>query len=97
MGRAPAAEVVLTNASFENLASRRDATGSTRPLVSVQGLGFVGAAMAVAVAAARDGAAPSFDVVGLDVPSPEGEAKVAALNAGNLPVPTSDSKLVSAG
>ena len=40
-------------------------TGGTRPIVAIQGLGFVGAAMAIAVASATgaDGAA-RYDVVG---------------------------------
>jgi UDP-N-acetyl-D-glucosamine dehydrogenase len=86
----------LAYASFGHLAQGREAMPSTRPVVCVQGLGFVGSAMAAAVAAAREGDAPTFDVIGLDLPGPEGEAKVAALNAGNVPVPTSDAKLVSA-
>jgi nucleotide sugar dehydrogenase len=86
----------LTYASFGDVVATRDVTPSARPVVCVQGLGFVGAAMAAAVAAARDGEQPAFDVIGVDLPGPDGEAKVAALNAGTLPVPTTDSKLVSA-
>ncbi len=59
--------------------------------VCVQGLGFVGAAMAAAVAQARtaDGA-PTFDVVGLDLPNAAGLARVNAINAGNFPFDSSD-------
>ena len=43
-----------------------------RPLVCVQGLGFVGAAMTVAVASSRDNKGHRyFDVVGLDLPTKE--------------------------
>jgi nucleotide sugar dehydrogenase len=53
--------------------------------------------MAIAVADARrpDGS-PCFNVVGVDLPTPEGEAKVAALNSGRLPVATTDGKLAAA-
>jgi UDP-N-acetyl-D-glucosamine dehydrogenase len=81
----------LAHASFGDRVA-----AESRPVVCVQGLGFVGSAMAAAVAAARDGGAPAFHVIGIDLPGLEGEEKVAALNAGNVPVATSDSKLVSA-
>ena len=68
-----------------------------RPVVCVQGLGFVGSAMAIAVADARlpDGT-PAFNVIGVDLPTPEGRAKAAALNEGRLPVTTTDEKLSAA-
>ena len=68
-----------------------------RPVVCVQGLGFVGSAMAIAVADARrsDGS-PAFNVIGVELPSVEGRAKTAAINAGRLPVTTTDEKLASA-
>ena len=68
-----------------------------RPLVCVQGLGFVGVAMALAVASARgpDGK-PIYDVAGVELETPAGLATVAALNAGRLPFQTTDPKLVDA-
>ena len=65
-----------------------------RPVVCVQGLGFVGSAMAIAVADARrpDGT-PSYNVIGVELPTPEGRAKVAAINGGRLQVATTDEKL----
>lgn len=71
---------------------RSDAT--ERPVVCVQGLGFVGSAMATAVAAARraDGS-PCFNVVGVELANDLGHAKVEAINAGRLPVATTDSRL----
>ena len=53
--------------------------------------------MAIAVADARraDGT-PSFNVIGVDLPTPEGRAKAAGINAGQLPVATTDEKLRSA-
>jgi nucleotide sugar dehydrogenase len=68
-----------------------------RPLVCVQGLGFVGSAMAIAVASAcePDGT-PCFDVAGVELATPDGEAKVQAINAGRVPVATTDEKLPAA-
>ncbi len=70
---------------------------SARPVVCVQGLGFVGAAMAIAVAHARDAAGePAFDVVGVEIDTPDGRAKVEAINAGRLPMAVADEKLAAA-
>jgi UDP-N-acetyl-D-glucosamine dehydrogenase len=67
---------------------------SGRTVVCIQGLGFVGAAMAAAVAHAQDSEGqPQFDVLGVDLPTPEGQAKVDALNSGRSPVPTNDKTL----
>lgn len=68
-----------------------------RELVCVQGLGFVGAAMAAAVASARgpDGA-PLYNVVGVDLPTPDGRSRIAAINEGRFPFPTTDRKLRAA-
>jgi nucleotide sugar dehydrogenase len=62
--------------------------------VCVQGLGFVGTAMALAVASARrpDGA-PSYDVVGVELDTPEGTEKVGSINGGRLPIKSSDPKM----
>ena len=68
-----------------------------RPVVCVQGLGFVGAAMAVSIAAARDAnGLPVFNVIGVDIPVPDGLASIAAINEGRFPHATNDSKLKSA-
>lgn len=68
-----------------------------RPVVCVQGLGFVGAAMAVAVASARDlSGSPCFNVIGVDLSSGEGMKKIDAINAGQLPLNSVDTELKSA-
>ncbi|MEP6909074.1 MAG: nucleotide sugar dehydrogenase [Actinomycetota bacterium] len=73
------------------------AGASQRPLVCIQGLGFVGSAMAIAVASAsRPGGEVCFDVAGVDLPSPDGERKVEAINAGRVSVATTDVKLAAA-
>jgi nucleotide sugar dehydrogenase len=68
-----------------------------RKIVCVQGLGFVGAANAIAIASARDGAGdPLYAVVGVDLPSESGRERAAALNRGAFPFPTTDAALVAA-
>lgn len=85
--------------SFSDLSAAvgRKAGVHERPVVCVQGLGFVGSAMAVAIADARrvDGS-PCFNVVGVDLPTVEGRTKVEAINAGRLPVAATDRKLADA-
>jgi UDP-N-acetyl-D-glucosamine dehydrogenase len=67
------------------------------PVVAVQGLGFVGAAMATAVADARGRTGrPCFNVIGVDLPTPYGIGKVDAINSGNLPVVVTDGRLENA-
>ena len=81
---------------FEDLVRELGLTppAAKRPVVCVQGLGFVGAAMAVAVADAGDKAGERrFNVVGVDLPTPEGAAKVDAINSGRFPVATVDTRL----
>ena len=59
-------------------------------------MGFVGAAMAAAVAAARnETGAPIFDVVGLDLPTQQGSQRIKAINAGCFPFETTDPDLKS--
>lgn len=68
-----------------------------RKIVCVQGLGFVGAANAVAIASARDGAGdPLYSVVGVDLPTASGRERAAALNQGAFPFATTDTTLVDA-
>jgi nucleotide sugar dehydrogenase len=53
--------------------------------------------MAIAVAnACRPDGEPCFDVVGVELPTPDGEAKVSAINEGRVPVRTTDRKLAAA-
>jgi nucleotide sugar dehydrogenase len=62
--------------------------------VCVQGLGFVGAAMVAAISAARDSHGhPWFEVVGVDLPTASGQARIDALNAGCFPFETTDATL----
>ena len=74
--------------SFSDVAGTigRPAPPPQRPVVCVQGLGFVGTAMAIAVANARDSSgSPHFNVIGVDLPTCEGLAKVEAINSGTFP------------
>ncbi|MGH3084705.1 MAG: nucleotide sugar dehydrogenase [Gaiellaceae bacterium] len=84
---------------FQHLARQigRDLGLPNLPVVCIQGLGFVGVAMATAVADARDrDGAPLFNVIGVDLPTAQGAAKVDAINSGRLPIATTDRKLAEA-
>lgn len=71
-----------------------DTFNEKRKVVCVQGLGFVGAAMSVAIASARDREGkPIYNVIGVDVPDEAGKRKVNALNEGIFPFENSDKKL----
>lgn len=81
-----------------------------RPVVAVQGLGFVGAAMAIAVASAgtpngtvgdgggtHEGAAGArYTVVGVDLGDAAGRQRIDAVNAGRFPFETTDAELTAA-
>lgn len=65
------------------------------PIVCIQGLGFVGAAMAVAVSSAVDGYGnPKYNVIGLDLPNERGKKIVDEINSGVFPFESTDSKLL---
>lgn len=64
--------------------------------VCVQGLGFVGAAMSVAIARALDlNGKPRYRVIGIDLPNEAGQARVDDFNEGVFPYSTTDKKLTS--
>ena len=96
IGVADAEDPGFEDGSFAKLAraAGHEAAAGDRPVVCVQGLGFVGSAMAIAVGDARypDGA-PRFNVAGLDLPTPDGLDKIEAINAGRLAVAASDDAL----
>ena len=62
--------------------------------VVIQGLGFVGSAMAVAVASKlnNDGK-PLFHVTGIDLPSDVGQERIDCINSAEFPFKTNDKKL----
>ena len=65
--------------------------------ICIQGLGFVGAAMATAVANAKEtNGSPCFDVVGVDLPNEYGQNRVDKFPRGEFPFATSDEHLLSA-
>jgi nucleotide sugar dehydrogenase len=75
----------------------RNGDSMLKQTVCVQGLGFVGSAMATAVALARgDDGSAAFDVIGVDLATPTGLKRIEAINAGRFPFETSDSKLEAA-
>lgn len=66
------------------------------PIVCIQGLGFVGAAMAVAVATSKNSKnKPIFNVVGVDLQTQIGIHRVNSLNNGEFPFQTTDKKLIN--
>ena len=87
----------MPQANPNNLGSRSTPEGDNVSLVCVQGLGFVGAANAVAIASARDEAGrPLFRVVGVDQATELGRERVAAINSGRFPFSTTDNRLAEA-
>ncbi|MBI4222429.1 MAG: nucleotide sugar dehydrogenase [Planctomycetes bacterium] len=66
-----------------------DKTQIKRPLVCIQGVGFVGLAIATVIANSfnRDGS-PLYDVVGID--TPDNQCKLDLINKGKLPFKTED-------
>ena len=63
--------------------------------VFVQGLGFVGSAMLTAVAQSKNqNGDPNYRVVGVDLDNPLGSSRVASINKGEFPFPTSDKDLI---
>lgn len=70
-----------------------------RPVVCVQGLGFVGSAMAIAIANARGGVAghgggpPLYSVVGVDLPNGAGRHRVDSIRRGRMPFPGGDPQM----
>ena len=68
-----------------------------RRIVCVQGLGFVGSAMALAIANAKDNAGePLYNVIGIDVPDEAGYRKATSINDGIFPFENNDKKLQQA-
>jgi len=64
--------------------------------VCIQGLGFVGSAMATAVALASDSSGNVlYDVVGVDLPNKTGKHRVDEINNNRFPFNTSDTNLSS--
>lgn len=74
-----------------------DAESRQPPIACVQGLGFVGTAMALAIASAREAdGSPSYQVVGVELDNEEGRRKTQAINDSRLPMRSADPKLEDA-
>lgn len=85
--------------SFAALARESDIRpeSADKPVICVQGMGFVGAAMATAVADARDaGGEHHFHVIGVDLDTAMGRERSEAMNAGRFPFPCPDPALEDA-
>ena len=69
-------------------------TEEKRPIVCIQGLGFVGTAMAIAAANARNSSGVAyFNAIGVELPDKNGLEKVKAINSGDLNIVSNDRKL----
>ncbi len=64
-----------------------------RPTVCVQGIGFVGFAMSVAVASVKQNGNPLYDVYGVDLPNKIGKLRINDINSGIMPFKTTDDNL----
>ena len=64
--------------------------------VCVQGMGFVGAAMATSIAMVRKENKPIYEVFGIDLSDDIGKERIKKLNEGNFPFNTSDESLKAA-
>ena len=64
--------------------------------VCVIGLGFVGSAMATAIAISKSNNRPVYDVVGIDLDNKQGNERVNLINCGEFPFSTNDNHLKSA-
>jgi len=67
---------------------------NNKPIICVQGLGYVGSAMAIAVSSRLDNYnEPLFNVIGLDISSPMGKERIKSINSGVVPFKTNDKNL----
>ena len=65
--------------------------------ICIQGLGFVGSAMAAAVSLSRNAKGqPHFNVVGVELDTEKGVSRVNSINKGAFPFETSDNALIAA-
>ena len=88
----PGAQLETAFCELRSLAERHREHG--RNIVVVQGLGFVGAAVAAVIAGARDEAGrPLYFVIGTDLATPGSYWKVAKINAGSMPIESPDPQL----
>jgi UDP-N-acetyl-D-glucosamine dehydrogenase len=77
--------------------SGREVPFSSRPVVCVQGLGFVGSAMATVVACSKNEIDElNYNVIGIEQPSESGHQIVEAINKGRFPIVNRDNKLLEA-
>ncbi len=68
-----------------------------RPVICVQGLGFVGSAMSLAIANAKsEDGTPRYNVIGIDVPNEAGYKKASSINDGIFPFENNDENLEKA-
>jgi len=84
--------ISIKDKAFEFVKSNKN-----RKIVVIQGLGFVGSAMAAVVADTKDAdGEPLYFVIGVDLPTPDAYWKIGMINDGLCPVVSEDEKLRNA-
>ena len=82
---------------MKNLKMSKMKASTKIPTVCVQGLGFVGAAMATAVALSKnENGKFRYNVIGVELPTKEGQRRVDCINRGEFPLTTVDEDLALA-
>ncbi len=85
---------MTTNRSFKEIfkiQGRDSEKCEDRPIVCIQGLGFVGSAMAVATSISKtDSSELNFNVIGIDLDTELGNERIDAINEGRFPFNTND-------
>ena len=88
---------MTTNRSFKEILEnqgRKSEKCEDRPIVCVQGLGFVGSAMAIATSISKtDSLELNFNVIGIDLDTELGNERIDAINQGRFPFNTNDELL----
>ena len=75
----------------------KEVFSNSKPIICVQGLGFVGSAMALAIASAKtEDGLPRYNVIGVDVPNEAGHRKASSINEGIFPFENNDKNLDNA-
>ena len=89
----------IITTGYSDLAKKEglNKTKVERPVVCVQGLGFVGMVMAIATAYSKNNhGSPVYNVIGVELPTAYGLERIAQINNGRLPLNTGDRFILEA-
>ena len=91
ISRSPYGEKFKYTQNLKGERLKMDSLPAGRKTVVVQGLGFVGSAMAAALSSARDADnKPTYNVIGVDLADKKNYWKIAMINSGKSPTPSMD-------